>query len=97
MGNPSDQKGAYSHPFLHWLLVVLGTFLVSLVFSLVGALLLFSGWVTFQGKASWWDLAVGLPLILLGASIILINVYQILASILDRRYSKNHCPLCQKT
>lgn len=85
----------YKHPFSHWLMVVLGTLLAGVIFSLVGALMLFTGWILFLAKESWIKLAIGFPLILAGSSLILINLYQILAAIFDRYYSQTHCPFCR--
>ena len=83
-----------SHSFLHWLLVALGTILVSAVFSLVGFLLAVNGLIFFRTGPAWFKMMIGLPLFLAGGAMILINLYQLLAAILDRRWSKTHCPFC---
>lgn len=85
----------HKHGFFHWLLVLFATLIMGAIFSLVGLLMAFTGWIFFQSRVSWLQLLIGLPLILTGASMILLNLYQILAAILDWSYSCTHCPFTE--
>lgn len=90
------ELGKDGHSLLHWSIVVLGTLFSGLVFSLVWFLLVFNGWVLWQTGVVWCQLLLGLPLMLLGFSMILINIYQIIAAIFDPYYSRSHCPFCRR-
>ena len=77
--------------------MVLQNLIRGVLFGGLGLLTLATAFLIYEASPiSWWRLAVALPLGLLGASIFLLAGYGFLAAILDWRYSRTHCPLCQK-
>lgn len=85
------------HNFRHSLLVVFQSLIKGILFGGVGLGFLGAAYLLSQANSiSWWKMAVAFPLGLLGATIILLALYKIMAAILDRRYSKTHCLICEK-
>jgi len=50
----------------------------------------------YQKAPVWWTMAVGMPLILMGISLFLINFFNLYYSIFSRTYNRTHCPLCKE-
>lgn len=61
-----------------------------------GLVIFLLGLLIFQNSGEPFDLMFGLPAILIGISLIVINLYELLAAVLDPQYSRTHCPLCQE-
>lgn len=89
-----EKEFGSGHPFSHWFLVILINLLRRMAFLLIGLLVFIIGYILFYIGISWLQMIIGLPLILIGGSIIIISFYQLLAVVFDRYYSKTHCPLC---
>lgn len=83
-----------THNFLHWLITAVWIIMKALPLASVGLILTLVGLVIYQDNGSFLGIALGVPLGLLGASMTLINLYEALAGIFDRRYSQGHCPIC---
>lgn len=83
-----------THNFFHWLLTALGTILKNFPLIGLGVVVGLFGFLVFNTAEQPYPLIFGLPLILLGLSITLINIYETLAAVLDRRYNQSHCPIC---
>jgi len=69
---------------------------MGIVFGLVGLLMISSGWIFLKMEVGWYKVVIGFPLALGGATLILINLYQIFAAVFDRYYSQAHCPFCHQ-
>lgn len=50
----------------------------------------------YQEALVWRGMVIGIPLILLGASIFLINLFNLYYSIFSSFYNRTHCPLCKE-
>lgn len=50
----------------------------------------------YQDAPSWWTLIVGIPLVLMGTSVFLINLFGLLHSIFSPDYNRTHCPFCKE-
>ncbi|HUS52135.1 MAG TPA: hypothetical protein VMX77_01565 [Candidatus Bathyarchaeia archaeon] len=50
----------------------------------------------YQGALTWWAMVVGLPLIVLGLTISLINLFNLFYSITSPFYNRTHCPFCKE-
>ncbi|MFH0864330.1 MAG: hypothetical protein V1858_04570 [Candidatus Gottesmanbacteria bacterium] len=85
-----------THNFWHWLITAVWLGLKALLLVDIGIMVLLAGLLFFQREEQFYYLSIGLPLVLLGASIIIINLYEAIAGITDLNYSKNHCPICRQ-
>ena len=83
-----------NHNFFHWLITALWITIKAIPLIGVGVVVFLVGFLIFKNTGSPFDLMAGLPLMLLGASVAGVNLYEALASILDLRYSRGHCPIC---
>lgn len=82
------------HTFFHWLLLVIGNIFSGIAFVLVGTLMILNAMVFLQIESGLIRIALGLPLFLIGVSVVIASAYKILASIFDRYHSREHCPFC---
>ncbi|KPJ70885.1 hypothetical protein AMJ51_00685 [Microgenomates bacterium DG_75] len=44
----------------------------------------------------WWGIVVGIPLILLGITIFLSNLFSLYYTIFSPSYNRTHCPFCKQ-
>jgi hypothetical protein len=51
----------------------------------------------YTGSPGWWTIAVGLPLMCLGLSLILINFFNLHYALVSREYNRAHCPFCKES
>lgn len=51
----------------------------------------------FTGAPDWWTMIIGIPFILFGVNIFLINLLNLFLSVTNRNYNLNHCPFCKNT
>jgi hypothetical protein len=51
----------------------------------------------YSSAVSWWALAVGAPLMMIGLSVILINFFNLYYSLFSRDYNQDHCSDCNVT
>ncbi len=49
----------------------------------------------YKDAPGWWAIAVGLPLMCLGTSLILINFFNLHYAIVSWEYNRAHCPFCK--
>jgi len=84
------------HNFFHYLLTALWITIKAIPLIGVGIVLFLVGFLIFKNAGQPYDIMLGFPVMLLGAGVTGVNVYEALASILDRQYSRSHCPICQK-
>jgi hypothetical protein len=50
----------------------------------------------YTGALVWWAMVVGLPLLALGATLFLINFFNLYYSIFSSFYNRTHCPFCKE-
>jgi len=50
----------------------------------------------YKDAPVWWTMVVGIPLILIGGSIFLINCFNLYYSIFSSTYNRTHCPFCKE-
>ena len=50
----------------------------------------------YQSVQNWRGIVIGLPLIVLGVCILLINFFNLYYSIFSSKYNRTHCPFCKK-
>lgn len=50
----------------------------------------------YQNAFVWWGMVVGIPLILLGISVFLINLFSLYYTIFSSRYNRTHCFFCKE-
>lgn len=50
----------------------------------------------YKDAPVWWTIVVGIPLILMGISLFLINFFNLYYSIFGSLYNRTHCPFCQE-
>lgn len=83
-----------THGFGHWFFCILWIWVKT--FPLIGAgiIVFLMGFLIFKNAGQPYDLMAGWPVMLLGASVVLINLYEALAGILDSRENLLHCPIC---
>lgn len=82
------------HNFFHYLLTALWITIKAIPLIGVGVVVFLVGFLIFKNAGQPYDIMIGFPLMLLGASATGVNLYEALASILDLRYSRGHCPIC---
>ena len=83
-----------NHNFFHWLITALWITIKAIPLIGVGVVVFLVGFLIFKNAGQPFDIMIGFPVMLLGISVTGVNLYEILASILDRQYSKSHCPIC---
>lgn len=76
-----DKAIFYSNKLPHFLMIKY------LIFSQVGS------W--YKEALVWRGMVIGIPLILLGASVFLINFFNLYYSIFSSFYNRTHCPFCR--
>ncbi|MCL4382293.1 MAG: hypothetical protein M1575_00970 [Patescibacteria group bacterium] len=84
-----------NHHFGHFLFSALMIFISALPLIGSGIVIFLIGFLIFTKAGSPYETILGIPVILVGLSIILINLYEVLAGILDRRYNLRRCLLCR--
>lgn len=85
------------HPLWHLVVMVLYLEVMNFIWFLAGLVFLVVGWLIFNSsKEAFFKLAIGLPLVLVGASVALFKVYEFLQTILRSERLKATCIFCAK-
>jgi len=50
----------------------------------------------YKDAPTWWAVNIAIPLILIGASIFLINFFNLFFAIFSLHYNHTHCPFCKE-
>lgn len=50
----------------------------------------------YRSVPTWWTMVVGIPLMLLGASFFLINLFNLYYALVSSEYNRTHCPFCKQ-
>ncbi len=85
-----------SHNIYHWLFVI-GTSLAQDVTALgAGLLVLLLAFFVFDSSGSdMIRILVGIPVLIIGAATVLINLYGLTMLLLSHHYTHNRCPFCE--
>ena len=85
------------HTLIHYIIVIL------LALTQKTALIIFFSGIAFLGYLLFWRLVspfhliVSIALVSIGISMILINLWEIWASIVSSDYNLTHCPFCRSS
>ncbi len=86
-----------NHPFWHTLAMIIVSEVNNLIWFVTAIVIAFAGWVIFKfSVAMFFKLVVGLPLGLIGVSLALMKIYEIVLTIVDSRRLKGICTYCPK-
>ena len=83
-----------AHTLAHHLLIAFRALVVGLILIMVWLLVFLAGvffWFEFPSPA---NLLLGLPLILVGGSMVLANLYEMVVGVVSWRWGRTHCPFC---
>ncbi|OGD85948.1 hypothetical protein A2Z23_01770 [Candidatus Curtissbacteria bacterium RBG_16_39_7] len=84
------------HSLSHQIFVAFGGVIKGPLTTIIGVILIINGFIFLQILSpTFWSMAVGLPLALLGVSIFIMGIYAFFASIFSFGYSISHCPFCK--
>jgi len=83
-----------SHTLFHHLLIAGGTFLKGLALLTIWLMVFLVGLFFWSQFTSPLNLVLGLPLMLLGFTMSLINLFEMLLSLISWRWGREHCPFC---
>jgi len=84
-----------NHNLWHHLAMVVYTEVVNLVWLLTGVISILAGWVIFKfAQGEFFRLAVGLPIILIGISVGLFKLHEIILVIAEPKRLKALCIYC---
>ena len=84
------------HTFWHHLAMVVYSEIINLVWLLVGGVLILAGLAIFKfAQGEFFRLAIGLPLILIGASLALFKLHEIILVLARLNRLKALCVFCQ--
>lgn len=85
------------HYLWHWVAMIVYQETVNLVWLAVGIVLTVAGWAIFSFvDVSFFKLAIGLPLVLVGISVALFKVYELFLVILNPARIRAVCIFCSK-
>jgi len=85
------------HKFWHHLAMVVVSEINNLIWFVSAIVIAIAGWVVFKfSVAIFFKLAIGLPLLFIGLSLMLMKIYEILLTIIDVRRIKGICKYCSR-
>lgn len=84
-----------NHHFGHFLFSALTIFVTAFPLIGSGIVIFLIGLLIFTKADSPYETIFGVPLTLIGLSIAVINLYEVLAGILDMRHNLMRCLLCR--
>ena len=94
MHTVTKQKKYTKHTAFHYLatvlLILLKSFLGASIWIVIGG----GGYLIFQTKRSPYDLVFGLPLMLIGAGLIINSLSSVFYALFSPKYNKALCPFC---
>ncbi|OGD85219.1 hypothetical protein A2164_01665 [Candidatus Curtissbacteria bacterium RBG_13_35_7] len=92
-----DEKTISIHNFIHHILMIITCEINNLVWLFTGIVITVSGFTVYNfAYLSTFKLVVGLPLILIGISLILMKGYEVILVIVDIKRLKEICKYCKR-
>lgn len=89
-------KTKTTHPFWHYLLMVFVSEVVNFVWLMVGVISAVSGYVIFSfSSEDFYKLALGIPIGLLGVSLTLLKIYELILVLVSPSRLKSICVFCK--
>lgn len=86
-----------SHNLWHHLAMVFVSEINNLIWFVCGIVIVIAGWVIYKfSNQFFFEVAVGLPLVFVGASLALMKIYEIILTVIDPRRLKATCILCRR-
>jgi len=86
-----------SHPFWHSLVMIIVSEVNNLIWFVSAIVIALAGWVIFKfSVAMFFKLAIGLPIILIGVSIGLFKIYEIILVMARPKRLKAMCIFCRQ-
>lgn len=82
------------HTLYHHFLIAFRALVVGLILMMVWAAVLLVGFFFWFEFPSPVNLLLGLPLILGGGSMVLVNFYEMVVGVISWRWGRTHCPFC---
>lgn len=83
------------HTLIHSLLIMLGAVLKGVVRIPLCVAVIVIGYYVWQQYQEPWDIAVGFPLMLLGISMGIFSVYDLVVALISSQWRRQHCPYCR--
>lgn len=84
-----------AHTIFHHLLIAGGACLKDLALLAIWLMVFLVGLFFWSQFSSPLNLILGLPLLLLGVTMSLTNLYEIVVSVVSWRWGRTHCPFCE--
>lgn len=86
---------AISHNIYHWLFVIGTSFAQDFTALAAGLIVLVVAFFIFDTSGSdMIRIVVGIPVLIIGAATVIINLYGLIMALFSHRYSHNRCPFC---
>jgi uncharacterized membrane protein len=83
------------HTLSHSLLIILKAFLIGIVKIPVFLVAAVIGYYIWQQYPVPWSVVIGLPLMLLGISMGVLSIYELVVAIISPQWRRQHCPYCR--
>lgn len=84
-----------THNFYHWLFVVGTSFVQDTTALAVGVVvLLLALFIFYRPGSDLLKIVIGIPILIVGAAVVLINLYGLAMAFFSHHYSHNRCPFC---
>lgn len=91
----STVKRVLTHNFYHWLFVVGTSFAQDITALVAGiAVLLVAFFIFKEIESNLLKISLGIPLSVIGFSVVVTNLRGLLLALFSHRYSHNRCPFC---
>lgn len=87
-----------NHTIWHHLVMIIYSEALNIVWLAIGFMIVLAGWILFNfPKSFFYQLALGLPLLLTGGGLMLFKIHEIILVIVNTKRLKAICVFCQKS